>query len=379
MSLRGKAYVVGAFEHPTRFAPDKSVAQLHAECAAGALKDAGLTFTDVDGYFCAGDVPGGGPLPMADYMNLNLRWADGTELGGCSYLALIGHAAAAIAAGKCSVALITLAGKPRSQGQSVGTRPRKLGPERPETPWDTPYQWTIASIYGMYAMRHMHEFGTTAEQMAWVKVAASHHAQHNPNALLRKVVTVEDVLASPIIARPLHKLDCCVITDGGGALVLVRPEIARALQRPLVKVIGCDRVCRGWRDTSRHQVRVRLRQLHHHGHHATGGPRVLQERRGWPVCRRWQPHLRRRQAALEHRWRWLVQQPSTEPGWHHESHRGRPAASWRSGRAGAGQELRPCIGVRARARSWRWACPRDRHFRTRVSNEFRSPDCIPRH
>ena len=91
----------------------------------------------------------------------------------------------------------------------------------------------------MYAMRHMHEYGTTAEQLAWVKVAASHHAQHNPNALLRKVVTVEDVLTSPIIARPLHKLDCCVITDGGGALILARPEIARSLRQPLVKVMGC--------------------------------------------------------------------------------------------------------------------------------------------
>ena len=239
MSIHGKAYVVGAYEHPTRFAPEKSVAQLHAECAAGALADAGLSFSDVDGYFCGGDAPGAGPLPLADYMNLKLSWADGTEMGGCSYLAHIGHAAAAIAAGKCSIALITLAGKPRSQGVSVGTQPRVLSPERPETPWDPPSRWGIAGIYGMYAMRHMHEYGTTAEQLAWVKVAASHHAQHNPNALLRKVVTVEDVLSSPIIARPLHKLDCCVITDGGGALILARPEIARSLRQPLVKVMGC--------------------------------------------------------------------------------------------------------------------------------------------
>ena len=76
MSLNGKAYIAGAFEHPTRFAPEKSVAQLHAECAAGALKDAGLTFADVDGYFCAGDAPGGSPLPLVDYMNLKLKWMD---------------------------------------------------------------------------------------------------------------------------------------------------------------------------------------------------------------------------------------------------------------------------------------------------------------
>ncbi|MHA7598777.1 thiolase domain-containing protein [Alicycliphilus sp. T452] len=239
MSLKGQAYVVGAYEHPTRHAPDKSVTQLHVECAAGALRDAGLDFSDVDGYFCAGDAPGGSPLILADYMNLKLRWLDGTELGGCSYLAHIGHAAAAIAAGKCSVALITLAGKPRSSGQATGTAPRQLGPDRPETPWEQPYRSTITAVYGMAAQRHMHEHGTTAEQLAWIKVAASQHAQHNPHALLRKPVTVEDVLASPVIADPLHRLDCCVITDGGGALVLAAPGVARSLKRPLVRLLGC--------------------------------------------------------------------------------------------------------------------------------------------
>ena len=91
----------------------------------------------------------------------------------------------------------------------------------------------------MMAARHAHEYGTTPEQLAWVKVAASHHAQHNPHALLRAVVTVEDVLASPVVAPPLHRLDCCVITDGGGALVLAGTEVARSLDRPLVPVLGC--------------------------------------------------------------------------------------------------------------------------------------------
>jgi len=84
----------------------------------------------------------------------------------------------------------------------------------------------------------MHEYGTTSEQLAWVRVAASHHAQHNPHALMRKVVTVQEVLDSPMVADPLHRLDCCVMSDGGGAFVLVRPEIARQLKRPLVKVRG---------------------------------------------------------------------------------------------------------------------------------------------
>ena len=139
-------YICGAYEHPTRHAPDKSVAQLHVECALGAVADAGLTLADVDGYFCAGDVPGGTPLVMAEHLNLRLRWLDGTEIGGCSYIALVEHAAAAIAAGKCSVALITLAGRPRSIGQSIGVKPRAISPERPEAAFDGASQWTIAPV-----------------------------------------------------------------------------------------------------------------------------------------------------------------------------------------------------------------------------------------
>ena len=239
MTTNASAYVVGAWEHPTRLAPDKSVAQLHAECAAGALADAGLNLSDVDAYFCAGDAPGGSPLYMADYLNLKLRWYDGTETGGCSYLTHIGHAAAAIATGRCSVALITLAGKPRSSGQATGTAFRPPPYERPEAPWESTFRWTIGGVYGMMMQRHMHDHGTTLEQFAWVKVAASLHAQHNANALLRKPLTVADVMASPVISDPLRRDDCCVITDGGGALVLARPEIARSLNRPRVKVVGC--------------------------------------------------------------------------------------------------------------------------------------------
>ncbi len=233
------AFIVGAFEHETRHAPDKSVAQLHAECARGALADAGLTLDDVDGYFCAADAPGGIPALMADYLNLQcLRHVDGTESGGCSYIAAVGHAATAIAQGKCSVALITLAGKPRSSGQATGTELRQIPPERPAAPFEQHSGWSVAGLYGLLARRHMHEYGTTMAQLAWVKVAASHHAFHNPHARLRQVFTVEDVLTSPLVADPLRRLDCCVITDGGGALVLTSPAVARALRRPLVGVRG---------------------------------------------------------------------------------------------------------------------------------------------
>src|SRR5262245_64473309 len=127
MSLKGKAYIAGVFEHPTRKADDTSLAQLHAESAMGALADAGLTKDDVDGYFCAGDAPGLGGLSMADYMGLKLRHMDTTETGGSSYVIHVGHAAQAIAAGKCSVALVTLAGRPRSEGMAKGTAQRNSG------------------------------------------------------------------------------------------------------------------------------------------------------------------------------------------------------------------------------------------------------------
>jgi acetyl-CoA C-acetyltransferase len=237
MTIKGKAYIVGAYEHPTRKAPEKSVAQLHAECAKGAIEDAGLSKDDIDGYFCAGDAPGMGGISMANYMGLRLKHIDSTDTGGSSYLVHVGHACEAIAAGKCNVALITLAGRPRSEGSS-GTQVRSRGTGVPEEPFEIPYGPVTVNLYAMAAMRHMYQYGTTAEQLAWVKVAASHHAQHNPNAMLRDVVTVKDVLDSPLVADPLHRLDCCVVSDGGGALIIARPEIAKSLKRPKVKILG---------------------------------------------------------------------------------------------------------------------------------------------
>jgi acetyl-CoA C-acetyltransferase len=237
MSIKGKAYIVGVYEHPTRKADDKSLAQLHAESAKGALADAGLNKSDIDGYFCAGDAPGLGPLSMADYMGLRLRHMDSTDSGGSSYIIHVGHAAEAIAAGKCTVALITLAGRPRSEGQATGTAPRAVQ-NTPDSPFEAPFGPATANMYAMCAMRHMHQYGTTSEQLAWIKVAASHHAQYNPHAMLPQVVTVEDVVNSPMIADPLHRLDCCVISDGGGAIIVAAPEVAKSLNRPRVRILG---------------------------------------------------------------------------------------------------------------------------------------------
>ena len=238
MSINGKAYIAGVYEHPTRKATDKSLAQLHAESALGALKDAGLTKDDVDGYFCAGDAPGLGPLSLVDYMGLKLKHLDATETGGSSYVLHVGHAAEAIAMGKCSVALITLAGRPRAEGMATGTAPRNYGSSAPDVAFEFPFGPTVVNMYAMCAQRHMYEYGTTSEQLAWIKVAASHHAQYNEHAMLKNVVTVDEVVNSPMIADPLHRLDCCVISDGGGAIIVTSPEVAKTLKRPLVKVIG---------------------------------------------------------------------------------------------------------------------------------------------
>jgi acetyl-CoA C-acetyltransferase len=250
MSLNGSAYIVGAYEHPTRQADSLSVARLHADVAKGALEDAGLSKNDIDGYFCAGDAPGLGTTTMAEYLGLKLRHVDSTECGGSAPILHVAHAAEAIAAGRCNVALITLAGRPRAQMVAAqaaakegkgGRAPLSLRPPDPDAPelgFELPFGPATQNLYAMVAKRHMYEFGTTSEQLAWIKVAASHHAQHNVNAMLRDLVTVEDVINSPMVSDPLHRLDCCVMSDGGGAIIVARPEIARQLKRPHIMVRG---------------------------------------------------------------------------------------------------------------------------------------------
>jgi acetyl-CoA C-acetyltransferase len=156
-------------------------------------------------------------------------------MGGSVYLSHVGHAAAAIATGKCRVALVTLGGRPRTTSLRA---PGQLMGEPPEKAFEPIFGSNVSALYALAARRHMHMYGTTSEQLAEIKVAASVHAQHNENALLRKVVTVEQVVDSPMVSSPLHRLDCCVVTDGGGALVLVGEEDARRLDRQCVKILG---------------------------------------------------------------------------------------------------------------------------------------------
>ncbi|MDX9875033.1 MAG: hypothetical protein RBS88_09000, partial [Spongiibacteraceae bacterium] len=194
MSQKARAYIVGAYEHPTRKADDKSVAQLHAEVARGALQDAGLTLADVDGYFCAGDLPGWdapgiGPFSMVEYLGLRLRHLDTTETWGSAYINHMAAAERAIAQGLCNVALITLAGRPRAEARRPDADHATQRPTSAEAQFELPYGPVVSNMYGMCAARHMHLYGTTSEQLAWIKVAASHHAQHNPHAMLPQVVT----------------------------------------------------------------------------------------------------------------------------------------------------------------------------------------------
>jgi len=232
------AYVVGAYEHPTRKAVGMTLAQLHADVAFGALADAGLSPKDIDGYFCASDAPAIGAFAMSENLGMHPGHFAMAETGGSAYVVLLKHAAEAIAAGRCSIALITMADNQFSAKLTPHLRGVADTAESPSAAFEAGYGMGAVAHYALAAQRHMYEFGTTAEQMAWVKVAMSHHAQHNPHALLQNVVTVEEVLASPMISDPLHRLDCCVNTDGGGAVILANREIARSLSRPRVAVLG---------------------------------------------------------------------------------------------------------------------------------------------
>jgi acetyl-CoA C-acetyltransferase len=230
-----KAVIAGVYEHPTRWAPDKTTYQIHAENARGALADAGLSIRDVDGFFTSGVGPIG-IMTLAEHLNLNPRYHDSTNIGGSSFVAQVLHAAAAITAGLCEVALITYASKASSDRFAVGTGGVTAGD--PPDQFESPYGPTVVSSYALAAQRHMHEFGTTSEQLAEIAVTIRRHAALNPAAKFRDPITVEDVLASRIVSSPLHLLDCCIITDGGGAIVLTRAERARDLRKPPIRILG---------------------------------------------------------------------------------------------------------------------------------------------
>jgi acetyl-CoA acetyltransferase len=231
---RGRVAIVGAAESDEMGRlPHKSAFALHAEAARSALADAGLHKDDVDGVFSAG-------LWMAsetaEYMGLRPRYVDGTQIGGCSFLAHVQHAMAAIEAGVCEVALVTHGESGASRVAMPGTR---FGHDSFRLQFEAPFGLAGPPTgYALAAARHMHQYGTTSEQLAEVAVATRKWAAMNPRAMMRDPLTIDEVLSSRMISWPLHLLDCCLVTDAGGAVVVTSAERARSLRKPPVYVLG---------------------------------------------------------------------------------------------------------------------------------------------
>jgi acetyl-CoA acetyltransferase len=236
--LRGSTAIVGAVDavSPTGKL-DRTTARLEVDMVRAALDDAGLVISEVDAVISTTGMMAS--LDLAERLGVRGRYTDTTMTGGSSFEVHVEHAAAAITAGLCDVAVIVYAATPRSGSNPFAGGGPSMGKDVPFFEWDLPYGFGLpASSYSLAARRHMHEFGTTSEQLAAIAVAFRGWATKNPHAYHRDPIGVEDVLASPLIAEPLHKLDCCLVTDGAGALVMTSAERARDLRRPPVFVLG---------------------------------------------------------------------------------------------------------------------------------------------
>ncbi|MBF6599966.1 MAG: thiolase [Dehalococcoidia bacterium] len=240
MSLKQRVAIVGADEtDEIGIVPNKTPIMLHAEAARNALRDAGIDKSEVDAVFTCG-VGFMASTQLAEYLGIIPKYTDSTATGGSSFEIYVEHAAAAIHAGLCSVALITHgetghSGRMRRGGGGRGAFDASL----PAAQFEMPYGVGGApSAYCMAAMRHMHQYGTTSEQLAEIAVATRKWAQLNPRAMMREDLTIEDVLASRWIAYPFHIYDCCLVTDAGGAVVVVGADRARDFRKKPVWVLG---------------------------------------------------------------------------------------------------------------------------------------------
>ena len=232
--MRGRVAIVGAAEADEHGKlPHKSAFMLHAEAARNALADAGLSLGDVDAVFSAGLWMGS---ETAEYLGIRPRYIDGTQIGGCSFIAHVQHAMAAIDAGIVEVALITHGESGASRIGMPGTR---FGVDAFRMQFEQPFGLAGPPTgYALAAARHMHEYGTTSEQLAELAVSTRKWAQLNPRAIMRDPLTVDDVLSSRMISWPLHLLDCCLVTDAGGAVVVTSAERARDCAKRPVWVLG---------------------------------------------------------------------------------------------------------------------------------------------
>jgi acetyl-CoA acetyltransferase len=231
---RGSTVIVGAAESDIgAVAALMSPIDLMAQGMQRALADAGLTLKDVDGLFCATTQSRTSAMSLVEYLGLPDAYTDSTIVGGSSFEIHVAHAQAALEAGLCTVAVVTYGSTQRTVG-------RRAASTREYNPYETPFKpFLPASAYAMAASRHMHEFGTSREQLAEVAVAAREWALLNPAAWEKKPLTIPDVLNARMISDPLTVRDCCLVTDGGGAIVLTTAERAKSLPRTPVYVLGC--------------------------------------------------------------------------------------------------------------------------------------------
>ncbi|MGR3607261.1 MAG: acetyl-CoA acetyltransferase [Sulfitobacter sp.] len=230
--LRGKSAIVGTGHAGFGEAHGLTSFDVMAQSALAALGDAGLKLSDVDGLFCTMMEDSMPALMAAEYLGIQPRFIDGTMSGGSSFVNYLTSATMALDAGLCDVALIVYGSNQRTASGKLVTASR---PPAYDAPYNPRYP---ISGYAMAAARHMHEYGTTREQLADVAVAARAWARHNPEAFERGPLTREDVLGARMVGDPLTVRDCCLVTDGGGAIVLVRADRARDFPKPPVYVLG---------------------------------------------------------------------------------------------------------------------------------------------
>ncbi len=236
-AYNGRIAIVGVAESDYGRVPNMTELQLHAQALKRVLDDSGLHKKEIDGVFCSSQTMGMPTVMLCEYLQLFPRYSDTTSIGGSSFEAHLNHAVAAIRAGKCEVALISYASNQlSSRGRIMGTgsRPATI----PEATYESPYGNTLVGAYAMAARRHMHQYGTTSEQLAEIAVVTRRHANINPLAMYRDLITIQDVINSKMVADPLHLLDCCVVSDGGGAILVTTEERARDLNQRPIFVLG---------------------------------------------------------------------------------------------------------------------------------------------
>jgi len=231
---RGGAAIVGAAESDLgKVADEMSPLDLMAQGTQRALADCGASLKDVDGLFCATAQARLSVLALAEYLGIQPKYIDSTIVGGSSFEYHVAHAAAAIALGLCNVAVVAYGSTQRSIG-------RRQASMREINPYETPFRpFMPSSAYALAASRHMHQYGTTREQLAAVAVAAREWALLNPVAWEKKPLTIQEVLNARMVSYPFTVRDICLVTDGGGAIVITSAERARAFKKPPVYVLGC--------------------------------------------------------------------------------------------------------------------------------------------